>query len=285
MIHSPAKLNLRLKVTGRRPNGYHELSMLNVMLDLSDEIRIEQIPGDQVSLLVEGVHCSTVPGDSSNLVIKACEKLFSIAGERIGLQITLNKQIPAGTGCGGGSSNAAAVLRTVNEMLSTPLSEESLVALSSEIGADVPYFIGHGSAWVGGIGEIVQYQRVSYLSALPCLLIVGLPHCSTAAVYERLRAQSEFESDPVEAYPDSYLALLSILENDLEPFASEIVPEIGKCLSELRGIFGGRCGVTGSGSALFVLPDDSRSLSEREVAAASTVAEMAKGHLLSQRIL
>jgi 4-diphosphocytidyl-2-C-methyl-D-erythritol kinase len=288
--HSHAKLNLRLKVTGRRANGYHELSMLTVPIALRDTIEISIADGEGCELSVSGPMGAGVPSDESNLVVRGCRAFLEANGVSRFIQIHLTKEIPAGAGCGGGSSNVAAVLsvlhREVVGRTSDQIENDQLDTLALSLGADVPYFLRSSPAWITGIGEEIATASVSYLSNLPVLLVLGLPHSSTVQVYRALSMDESFEADPLQGFPESYPDLLEALENDLEDPAIGICPQIGECLSELRERFGRRASMTGSGSALFVLPHrQEREFSAAEQDSARKIAEKYGCSVLSTRIL
>ena len=143
-IKAPAKLNIRLKVTGRRPDGYHDLVSIMVPIDVFDVLKMQGIP--------EGVVFSSrglkVPGDERNLVVKAAKAFFDKTGLNKGVSIRLDKRIPVAAGMGGGSSDAAAVLLLLNQVCSEPLSREDLRATARDLGADVPFFLASkASLW------------------------------------------------------------------------------------------------------------------------------------------
>jgi len=149
---SPAKLNLSLRLLGKRPDGFHEIETLMVKLPgLSDEITITAAPAFLFT-------CSdpSLPTDSSNLVVKAVEALSQKTGQTFDYHIHLEKRIPHGAGLGGGSSNAATTLLALNQQLATPLSTEELHELAAELGSDCPFFLYAGAALCSGRGEIVN---------------------------------------------------------------------------------------------------------------------------------
>jgi len=136
---TPAKLNLRLKVTGRRPDGYHELVSLMVPIDLCDLLEFRVIP-EEIEIVWEGL---PVPLDEHNLVRRAAEAFFHRSGVKGGVSVSVNKNIPVAAGMGGGSSDAAATLLSLNRLWSRPLSAETLREVALQLGADVPFFLEH----------------------------------------------------------------------------------------------------------------------------------------------
>lgn len=152
---SPAKINLSLRILGKRPDGFHEIETRLVRLAFGDTVEIEQLgPGTMVDFTCSD---ATVPADESNLALKALRAFESRAGTQSSWRIHLEKRIPHGAGLGGGSSNAATVLRAANELSGNPLSLPQLLEIAAQIGSDVPCFLLDSPAADGtGRGEIVQ---------------------------------------------------------------------------------------------------------------------------------
>ncbi len=153
-LQAPAKVNLYLKITGRREDGYHYLATLMQKISLYDQIDVEKIEsGIQL-------HCSNsdLPEDESNIAFRAANEFLASTvwsqGDKTGVAITLNKFIPVAAGLGGGSSDAAAVLRGLNQLFDTSCSEGELLAMGASLGADVPFFVADQPiAWATGIGD------------------------------------------------------------------------------------------------------------------------------------
>lgn len=195
LMQAYAKINLTLDVGARRPDGYHDISSVMQTIALHDTLtltRTADVPG--VRLEVTGDESGGVPADESNLVHRAAVRLQKIAaargsvpGDQSGLHIQLHKRIPSQAGLGGGSSDAAAALLAVNELLGLALPQRRLTEIGAALGADVPFFLTGGTALVEGLGE-----RVTALPPLypPWLLVVLKPRVgvSTAAAYAALDA-------------------------------------------------------------------------------------------------
>ncbi|WP_029569920.1 4-(cytidine 5'-diphospho)-2-C-methyl-D-erythritol kinase [Pantoea ananatis] len=155
---APAKLNLFLYITGRRPDGYHNLQTLFQFLDYGDSLTITPDTSDEIRLL------TPVPGvpDAQNLIVRAAESLKSAAREngslpaRAGARIAIEKRLPMGGGLGGGSSNAATVLVALNHLWQTGFSPEALAELGVKLGADVPVFVKGYAAFAEGVGEVLS---------------------------------------------------------------------------------------------------------------------------------
>lgn len=163
-----AKLNLTLDVVGKRPDGYHDLCMVMQSIGLKDELILETAPGDGVHIRT---NMSYLPSDGRNLAAAAARRFFEAAGQSVQLSIDLRKKIPVCAGMGGGSSDAAAVLRALNQLTGAGLSTGELAAIGERVGSDVPFCVLGGTALAEGKGE-----RLTPLRALPpCAIVVCKP--------------------------------------------------------------------------------------------------------------
>ncbi|MBN2034713.1 MAG: 4-(cytidine 5'-diphospho)-2-C-methyl-D-erythritol kinase [Deltaproteobacteria bacterium] len=268
-IKAPAKLNMRLKVTGRRPDGYHNLVSIMVPVDLFDRLEIRLIP-EGVTFSCTGL---AVPSDETNLVVKAARSFFSRVGKAYGASILLEKRIPLSAGMGGGSSDAASLLLLLNEALGNPVSQEELHETALSLGADVPFFLACKPAIARGIGEILDpisdWPEFRYVIVTPRIQV------STAWVYENLRlkelTRNEY-SHIKTLLRENPEAVTRILENDLESVTSARFPVIEtiKHLLLDSGAVGAL--MTGSGPSVF------------GVFSSSGQAEAAKNHILSRNM-
>ncbi len=153
---APAKLNYVLEITGRRPDGYHEIVSLMQTISLADRVRLDEASDIDIELLGEQLLGVPLEGPR-NLAYAAAHALAEAANRSdLGVHIELDKQIPAGIGLGGGSSDAAAVLRGLNQLWGLDMSIEELMAVGAGVGSDVPFFIAGGTALVTGRGEHVE---------------------------------------------------------------------------------------------------------------------------------
>jgi 4-diphosphocytidyl-2-C-methyl-D-erythritol kinase len=152
-LAAPAKINLSLRILGKRPDGFHELETLMVPIGLSDEIEIVHAAGHEISLTCNDPE---IPTDSANLCVRAVELFREETGIAHGISISLMKRIPHGAGLGGGSSDAAAVLKGLNTIFDEPLVAEELALLAASLGSDVPFFLHDGPAFCKGRGEILE---------------------------------------------------------------------------------------------------------------------------------
>jgi 4-diphosphocytidyl-2-C-methyl-D-erythritol kinase len=252
-IQAPAKLNLRLKVTGRRPDGYHELVSLMVPVDLFDLLEARVDSSSALSLTSQGYE---IPANDTNLVLKAARAFLAKSGIHIGLHMRLSKRIPVAAGLGGGSSDAAAVLLCLNEICGKPLSAGDLRDVATKLGADVPFFLECRPALARGIGEILEplagWPRHWYVVVSPPIRI------STAWVYgqyrlkELTRDEYHYIKNILKTVP---FAVAHILENDLEVVTSVSFPIIETIKRYL--IEAGAAGalMSGSGPSVFGIYD------------------------------
>jgi 4-diphosphocytidyl-2-C-methyl-D-erythritol kinase len=150
-ILSPAKINLTLEILGKRPDGFHELATWMLPVGLYDALEIE--PGSHWSF---ACNVPELKGDHSNLVVRAAQRFNQASSIDTAYKICLEKRIPIGAGLGGGSSNAAATLRLLNELHNSPFGKQQLEKLGANLGSDVAFFISGHSAWCTGRGERIE---------------------------------------------------------------------------------------------------------------------------------
>lgn len=165
---APAKLNLMLRITGRRPDGYHSLQTVFQFIDLCDWIRFHPVDEDRVSLY------RTLPGvaEADDLTVRAAQLLKTETGYSRGVRIEVEKNLPMGGGLGGGSSDAATTLVALNHLWGLGLSTEKLMQLGLSLGADVPVFVFGQAAWGEGVGEQLEPIQVP-----ECWTVVIRPDC------------------------------------------------------------------------------------------------------------
>lgn len=267
---APAKINLRLKVLGRRDDGYHILSMLNCSASLCDNVVVKLLPEPRVSLeLVPSGLLHDPP--EHNLAVRAYHafwRAFDFEQAPIGALIRVEKVIPIGAGLGGGSSDAATVLRVLSGVFRTVLqgdfglSDESyksaLVGAALTCGADVPYFLSGGLCRVSGVGEVVEPVPGSDLLPYEVLLAVPPTPVPTRAFYDHYRAAHPMVPPALDEELDRYIqeperGIGGLVENDFEADVVSMVPAVGNALAVLRGALPGLSGLTGSGCAVFGL--------------------------------
>ncbi len=250
-VKAPAKVNLFLRITGKRPDGYHLLDSLMVPISLWDslEIEVHGFAQPHIRLFCED---PAVPDGEANLAYRAAALLLEEAGVTAEVTIRLKKAIPAGSGLGGGSSDAASVLKGLGCLLALNLPEKRLMALGVRLGADVPFFLCGRPARIRGIGEAV-YPLESFP---PLWLAVVVPpfSVSTAWAYARF---DELPQSPPSRMPrlDLFLAgslpAGDLLLNDLEKAVFPHHPPLAELKRALRDLGATGAAMSGSGSALF----------------------------------
>lgn len=240
---APAKINLSLHVTGQRSDGYHSLDSLVMFADVGDRLTVSRAP--EMALRVTGPRAFGVPEDARNL----CWKAAIAFGETVA--ITLDKHLPAAAGIGGGSSDAAAVLRAMEQLFGRPSAVSPL-----ELGADVPVCLLGRAALMQGIGDVVMPVD---MPPLPAILVNPGVDVSTPQVF---RALTRKDNAPMAPLPgtggvETVLEWLDGQRNDLEAPAQEVQPVISDVLAALRGLEGARLArMSGSGATCFALFDD-----------------------------
>lgn len=210
-LRALAKINLGLDVTGKRPDGYHEVRMIMQNIQMFDQLEIER--SEQPGIRIE-TNLSFLPCNENNLVYKAADLLMKEFDIREGLDVKLSKFIPVAAGMAGGSSDAAAVMVGVNRMFQLGLSVRELMERGVKIGADVPYCIMRGTALAEGIGE-----KLTKLPPMPfCYVLIGKPgiNVSTKFVYGNLDLKK------IEHHPDIDGIRQAIEKKDLKGIASRM---------------------------------------------------------------
>jgi 4-diphosphocytidyl-2-C-methyl-D-erythritol kinase len=247
-----AKLNLFLRIVGRRADGYHLLETLFHAIELHDDLTVAQAASG-IELRVTADDGLQVPAGPDNLVAKALARLVSAAQTGSGFVAHLHKRIPPGAGLGGGSSDAAAALRLGNELLQRPLDERELARIAVELGADVPFFLRSGSQWGRGIGDELSPATVE-----PQHFVLLIPPfgCPTADVYKNYSAlwkcspPQDKVGDVIPNTRDSAVTVRS--GNDLEQAAEVVQPALAGLRRRVVELGFPGVRMTGSGSALFV---------------------------------
>lgn len=248
---APAKVNLYLRIVGRRADGYHLLDTLMAPIDLCDTLRLRVDPSVCDTTVLASSDCDTVPNGPENLAFRAAIVFLRHIGRTAAVDITIRKRIPVGSGLGGGSSDAAAVLLALNRTLGSPLNVPALTQIGATIGADVAFFVGGSPAHVGGIGD--QVSPVS-LPKLPPLVVCWDHYAlSTQLVYSRvlLSLTSRPVASNITDFVSSGKPNPQMLVNDLEEPAAQIHPEVLALKSRLMAEGARGASMTGSGAAVF----------------------------------
>ncbi len=255
-LNSPGKLNLRLDVLGKRSDGYHDLLMIMERVTLSDEI--------EINIVEKGITITcdnqSVPQGEKNIVYKAVKEILAYSSRNVGIEINIKKKIPIAAGMGGGSSNAAAVLKGLNQLLKLKLLREKLMMIGAKIGADVPFFLFEAPAIASGVGD--QLKKIKKIPKMAFVLVnPGIP-VSTEWVYKNLgmsigsSAQNNSKKTDV---PDKYTtkqSVASMMNNDLERVTMKEFPVIAEIKKLLVGHGAIASQMTGSGPTVFgIFPD------------------------------
>ena len=238
-VPAPAKLNLFLHITGQRPDGYHLLQSVFMLIDWCDTLHFDKRPGGAISR-----EDLTVALPADDLITRAAKLLQQFAACSDGVHIAVDKQIPAQAGMGGGSSDAASCLLALNRLWNLNLGLETLEKLGLQLGADVPFFLRGRNAWVEGVGE-----KITPVALDPAQFWVIKPPAGveTAQIFKHdglERATNPATISVFAAQPYDFG------HNDLQPVAQAMCSEVTEALQVLK-LAGMNGKMTGSGSAVF----------------------------------
>ncbi|MCQ4923978.1 4-(cytidine 5'-diphospho)-2-C-methyl-D-erythritol kinase [Tissierella carlieri] len=254
VLESYGKINLGLDVLYKREDGYHEINTIMQQISLSDTLIMREIKED-----IE-LDCNNkeLPLDSTNLVYRAWKKMQEKTGINKGIQINIHKKIPIAAGLAGGSANAAAVLKGLNQLWGLNLSEEELREIGIEIGADVPYCIMGGTALAEGIGE--RLTKIKSFKDKDILLVNPGIGVSTTEVYGNLRLNKELRMDVEKIISSIERDDIKSVADNITNVMEEVVMEKNPIISEIKkdmvsyGALGAL--MSGSGPTVFGLFDD-----------------------------
>ncbi len=259
---APAKLNLFLRILGRRPDGYHRLQTVFQLLDWGDTVHLRVRPDGEI--VRAGGDTTHLP-EAEDLLIRAARLLKAETGTPLGADIRADKSIPAGGGFGGGSSDAATVLVALNELWGTGLDPGRLASMGLSLGADVPVFVHGQNVWAEGVGE-----ELSAIELPPAWYLLVLPGvgASTAELFQA----PELTRD---APPATILDFVSgaALGNAFEPVLRRVQPAVDAALIELSRH--GQACLTGTGSGCFVrFPSEDRARQAQSALPAGMVSRV-----------
>lgn len=251
-VKAPAKINLALDVLHKRPDGYHEVEMIMTNVDLADRLELTELRRDEI--ILESTS-GFVPDDQRNLAYQAAALLKKKYRIKQGISIKIDKQIPVAAGLAGGSSDAAATLRGLNELWQIGLSYDELAELGSEIGSDVAFCVHGGTALAKGRGEVIQPLD----APPPCWVILAKPSIgvSTADVYRRLRTMEMKHPDVkgmMRAIEEkNYEGICHNLGNVLEDVTLKLHPEVRQIKEKMQNLGADGVLMSGSGPTVFGL--------------------------------
>ena len=251
-LKANCKINLHLHITGKLPDGYHSIETIFQQIPFGDELDIEKSDDGKVHFSSSGI---PIPDKGPNICVKAAEILKSKSVVDKGCRIHLQKNVPIGAGLGGGSSDAAAVLKTLNRLWGLDLSENELETAGLEIGADVPFFIRGGCAWGEGKGNVLK-QLNPVLGKGAILLVYPNIHINTGWAYKNLNLNLTKSGDnvifaEVSKKRASHRHCREMFFNDFEVVVFERYPEIGKIKQMMIDGGADLSAMSGSGSAVF----------------------------------
>ena len=287
IFHSPAKLNLYLHIKQKYQDGFHEIDSLFVRINLYDEITISDAPGPDIK---RNGDLSYLKKD--DLCYKAALALKQKSDCNFGCSVTLKKRIPIGAGLGGGSSNAATVLKGLNKLWNLRYTMEDLKIIGKELGADVPFFIEEANCFGTGIGE--NLIAINDSEFLPKYYVILTPNIkvSTALIFENFQLTKQHLIRPKISEAEK-VEILSLQKpfftfgcNDLESTVVNLFPEISRYLlnmkniAEKSGIPVESCRMSGSGSTIFCgLPTKESALSFKNMLCSSLKKDLGEKKL------
>jgi 4-diphosphocytidyl-2-C-methyl-D-erythritol kinase len=254
LVRAPAKINLSLLIAGKRPDGFHEIETVMAKVDWYDEIRIEPGQTAAIELLCEGPRWA--PQDQTNLVYRAAEQILRETGQTRGVRLTLVKNIPAGSGLGSASSDAAATLLGLNRYWNLGLSQSRLVEMAARLGSDVAFFLDGPLAYCTGRGEKIAQLTGGF--SFTALLILSDVNSSTKEVY------ANYRHDPA-LYEQLHARITAFLSQDridsvaqmganmLQESCFELYEELRQRKKAIKALNVGPVCLSGSGSTMFLL--------------------------------
>ncbi|PAQ14863.1 4-(cytidine 5'-diphospho)-2-C-methyl-D-erythritol kinase [Bacillaceae bacterium SAOS 7] len=258
MMKAPAKINLTLDVLHKRDDGYHEVEMIMTTVDLADRIELEPLSGDEIRIIS---HNRFVPDDSRNLAYQAAQLLKDRFHVRSGVTIGIEKVIPVAAGLAGGSSDAAATLKGLNQLWNLGLSLDELAEIGAEIGSDVSFCVYGGTALAKGRGEKIQH-----LPAPPnCWVVLAKPTIgvSTAEVYKNLKLEGLKHPNTKAMLKaidtQDYASVCTNVGNVLESVTLKLYPEVALIKEQMERFGADAVLMSGSGPTVFgLIQHDSR---------------------------
>ncbi len=259
-LKSSAKVNIGLQVLGRRSDGYHDIHTVFQELEFHDTITFIK-EGEDISLTS---NVAWFPTDDSN----TCRKAYSIMSKQFsaigGVKVHVEKQIPAGGGLGGGSGNAATVIKGLNTLFDLGLTTSKMESIALKVGADVPFFIRGGAQLGEGTGENLTVLTHSVSGAY--LLVIPDVSINTAWAYKSLRIglKDRKQASNFSGFLQKDLIPFEIFENDFERIVIPAHPEIGTIKEQLYSVGARYASLSGSGSTVFGIFDDEVSAKEAE---------------------
>lgn len=286
-IPSFAKVNLLLRVLGRREDGYHTIQTVLQTIDLHDELTFFFTPAPDLKIDLEASG-DDLPLNEQNLIYQACTLFHEAYPIRSHVRVRIEKKIPLESGLGGGSSNAASALIALSRLFNWPLGLKDLSILGRRIGADVPFFLYGGTALGTERGDVIT--PLEDWPGFPILLVHPEIRCSTAGVYQAydesglLTVARDSIKIHLDQRPESLRDLIFQMENDLEKVVFSLYPELDSIKKRLFDAGAAAAALTGSGSCVFGLFEDAVGLERaaREFPAATPSRFLARAEYCSR---
>jgi 4-diphosphocytidyl-2-C-methyl-D-erythritol kinase len=254
LVLAPAKINLSLLITGKRPDGFHEIETIMAKIDYYDQLFIEQGTKPGIELFCRGPHWA--PHGQDNLIYKAAQLLLKTCGISPELRITLTKNIPAGSGLGSASSDAVATLIGINKFLRLAMEHADMVKLAAELGSDTAFFLGGPLAFCTGRGEKIRELAENFdfsaLLIMPDISVsttkVYANYTHDQALYERLREQinAHIEKNRIDL-------AARMCANMLQKSCFSLFKELAELKAKIESLGLGLVCLSGSGSSIFLI--------------------------------
>lgn len=249
---APAKINLSLDILGKREDGFHEVEMIMTTIDLSDRIELHPLENNEIKVSLESRY---VTNDERNLAFKAARIFKETYSIEEGIHIKMVKNIPVSAGLGGGSSDAAAVLRGLNRLWSIGITIEELADLGLAIGSDVPFCVINSTALVKGRGEIIQKLP----PPPPCWVVLAKPDLgvSTKTVFQQVNVENLAHPNTDEIIyalrARDFSRLSNSLGNSLEDVTLALYPEVRELMNKMKQVGSSNVLMSGSGPTVYSL--------------------------------
>ncbi len=256
-LKSYAKINLSLKITGKREDGYHLLEMINETVSLHDDMVFKKI-NKGINL-----NCNIKIETEDNLVYKVAKYMFETFDIKGGIDIILDKTIPTGAGLGGGSSNCATTIMAINKLYDLNLTKEKMAKIGIRFGADVPYFIYESPAVVSGIGEIIE--PFDYEPFFKVLIVKPKVSCNTREIFKNYKhTESDYKANELKTclIIKNFDNISQNIVNSLENVAIKLYNEISKTKDSLYELGFDTVIMTGSGACVIALFNDDSKVEE-----------------------
>ncbi len=251
-LKAHGKINLSLDITGRREDGYHDISSVMQSVELCDIVTLQKNTSGEIRITVEP---PIVPCNEENIAYKACRLMKELYNIPDGFDITIQKNIPVAGGMAGGSTNAAAVIRGISILCDLHLDISELMSVGLKIGADVPFCIGESPALATGIGEVLEP-----VSGLPndywIVLVNPGVHVSTKVIYDAIDKTAVYgtvDNDKLVKYlkEDCFEKASACMKNIMEPVTAEFCPQVPEVIKQLKSAGAVHAMMSGSGATCF----------------------------------